>query len=219
MHQPLETVSVVDAATNRLRDSLFAGAFASGQEIKDTQLANDYGIARPTARIAIQQLINEGMLERPPGFSARVRVFDPAQIRDIYRVRRLIELDAIREIQRDPEHLSAVKEALEGFASLAGQEDWVKIAEADVRFHASVVNSSNSPRLMNYFAGISSEMRLVIALLRKQYRDTRDLYKEHAQLFEMLAGNASQEALEVAWLAHLDTAQEYLEQHLKEKVS
>lgn len=212
----LETVSVVDAATNRLRDSLFAGDYTAGQEIRDTQVAAEFRIARPTARIAVQQLINEGMLIRPPGFSARVRTFDPPQVADIYRVRRLIELESIREIRARELPLDGVRRALQGFSELrGGEDDWPRIAQTDVAFHSAVVDAAGSPRLSTYFAGIANEIRLLIAFLKNQYTGGEPLYREHEELFELLR-SAPLDELDAAWLAHLDSAQRFLEQHLSD---
>mgnify|MGYP002137932620 CR=1 FL=1 len=211
----LETVTVADAATQRLRESLFAGGFAAGEEIKDTQIAAAYGIARPTARVAVQQLINEGILVRPPGFSARVRTFDAAQVRDLYRVRRLIELDAVREIVRSHSPIAGVASALEGFADLqGGDDDWSQIAAADVAFHTAVVDAAGSPRLQQFFSGITSEIRLLIALLRDQYTGGDALYQEHETLYRLLDGATPHMEVEAAWSDHLESAERFLVQHL-----
>lgn len=215
--RPLETVSVAEAATNMLRERLFAGVYTEGQEIKDTQVSQEYGIARPTARVALQQLINEGILVREPGASARVRTFTPEQVRDIYRVRRMIEVDAIREIRERQLDLTPVEEALEGFSGLRDESDWTKIAAADVEFHSAVVNSASSARLQGYFAAITSEIRLFIALLRNQYQGGASLLSEHEELYLLLRDAPSLGALERAWVAHLDSAQEFLTTHLAER--
>lgn len=214
MSRPFETISVAEAATNMLRERLFAGDYIAGQEIKDTQVANDFGIARPTARVAVQQLINEGILVRDPGASARVRTFDPEQVRDIYRVRRMIELDAIREIWEKRSTLELIKEALEGFADLRDGSDWTRIAAADVEFHSAVVNTASSQRLQGIFASITSEVRLFIALLRRQYQGGATLYDEHERLYLLLRESESAAELEREWLGHLDSAQDFLTEHL-----
>ena len=207
----LQTVSVVEAATNRLRESLFTGDYSSGQEVKDTHIAQEFGIARPTARIAVQNLVNEGMLDRKPGASARVRVFGPDQVTDIYRVRRLIELDAIREIRQRGLPLHRITQALTEFDGLEDDENWAIVAEADVEFHRAVVSSASSPRLQTFFAGITSELRLLFSIMHAQYSGARALYCEHHDLLEHLR-NSSEEDLEAAWVHHLETAQSFIEQ-------
>lgn len=212
----LETVSVAEAATNRLRERLFAGEYQAGEEIKDTHVASVFGIARPTARVAVQQLINEGMLVRPPGMSARVRVFHPDQVLDIYRVRNLIEIDAIKEIRARNLSTDRINEALEGFRDLpTSKDDWSRIAAADAAFHSAVVNSASSSRLQAYFSGITSEVRLLIAHLKTQYTAGEMLYEEHSELYRLLCDQTTTcKQLEDAWIEHLDSARDFLEQHL-----
>lgn len=214
--RPLQTVSVAEAATNQLRESLFAGAYKAGEEIKDTQVADEYGIARPTARIAVQQLINEGMLVREPGYSARVRRFDPAQVRDIFRVRKLIELDAVREAKASGQPLDAVKEAMERFAGLGDDLVWSKIAEADAAFHRAVVEVGGSPRLRSYFDALLNEIRLLLALPEEHFGRGSSPYEEHEELFLMLQGDATVKQLEKAWAFHLDESRDFLMKQLSE---
>lgn len=211
---PLETVSLVEAATARLRNGLLAGEYAAGEEIKGTRIAAALGIARPTARAALQHLTAEGLLIRPPGLSARVRAFEPEQVIDLYRVRRLIEIEAIREIRARALPLDRVEAALNAFSELKdGEDDWPQIARIDVSFHSAVVETCGSPRLASYFAGIAGEIRLLIALYRSRYAGGEPLYREHARLFALLE-SAPVEQVEAEWTAHLETAQQFLIQHL-----
>ena len=212
--QALQTISVAEAATNRLRDRLFAGAYQAGEEIKDTRIADEYGIARPTARIAVQQLITEGMLVREPGYSARVRTFDPEQVRDIFRVRKLIELDAVREAKAGDAPLDGVRAALERFAHLGDDVVWSKAAEADAAFHEAVVEAGGSARLQSYFGGIINEIRLLLALPEQHFGRGASPHEEHEELFLLLDGDASAARLEEAWAYHLDESRDFLVGHL-----
>lgn len=212
--RPLRTVSVAEAATNELRDSLFAGEFKPGEEIKDTQIAEAYGIARPTARIAVQQLINEDMLVREPGYSARVRSFDEDQVRDIFRVRKLIELNAVHEAKESGRALDGVRAAMEGFAALGETQDWSRIAEADARFHRAVVDVGGSPRLSAYFEALTNEIRLLLALPAQHFGRGATPYEEHEELFLMMQGEASADDLEAAWALHLDESRDFLIERL-----
>jgi len=201
---------VVDAAANQLRESLFAGDFKAGEEIKDTRIADEYGIARPTARIAVQQLITEGMLVREPGYSARVRTFDPVQVRDIFRVRKLIELDAVREIKVSGNPVDQVGEAMERFAHYGDDLSWSKTAEVDAAFHRAVVRAGGSPRLSAYFDGIWNEIRLLLALPEEHFGRGNSPYEEHEELFLLLKGDATMKQLERAWAFHLDESRDFL---------
>lgn len=214
--RPLQTVSVAEAATNQLRESLFSGDFTAGEEIKDTRIADEYGIARPTARIAVQQLINEGMLVRDPGYSARVRTFDPVQVRDIFRVRKLIELDAVREIKVSRGPLHQVEAAMKELGHYGEDLSWSKTAGADAAFHRAVVQAGGSPRLSAYFDGIWNEIRLLLALPEEHFGRGDSPYEEHDELFQLLQGDATLKQVQQAWAFHLDESRDFLVQRLSE---
>lgn len=211
---PIATMSVADAAEAHLRQLLFSGALEAGQELRDTVLATQLGIARPTARIAVQRLVLEGLLEREPGHSARVRTFTASDVEDIYSVRRVIEYEAVRRVTEGGRDTADVARALEAFR-LVG-DTWEAGPDADARFHTAVVAASGSPRLARMFDGLASEMRLMIGLLRSRYNTLTELYHEHAALLAALDSRDTEKALAL-WADHIDDAQRYLVESLPPK--
>lgn len=203
----IASTSVADAAEAHLRQLLFSGALKAGEELKDTVVAAQLGIARPTARTAVQRLVTEGLLEREPGHSARVRSFAVADIEDIYSVRRLIEFEAVRRITEQHRDTQDVARALESFR-LVG-DTWEAGPDADARFHSAVVAASGSPRLTRMFDQLASEMRLMIGLLRSRYNTLTELYDEHAALLAALDSRDTNRSLTL-WADHIDDAQRYL---------
>src|SRR5580658_2960191 len=92
----IEPVSVADAVANELRRRLLAGEYTGGQELRDTDLTEEFGAARPTVRAAVQMLVADGLLERGRGRSAHVRSFTAFDAVDLSRLRHPIELSAVR---------------------------------------------------------------------------------------------------------------------------
>lgn len=201
------SVSVADAAEGHLRRLLFSGALKAGQELRDTVIAKELGIARPTARTAVLRLISEGLLEREPGHSAKVRTFTADDVRDIYSVRRLLEFEAVSTITVHARSTTAIARALSAFAQ-AG-DSWEAGPDADTLFHTAVVAAAGSPRLSRMFDGIASEMRLMVGLLRSRYSGLAELYDEHAQLLESLESRDTTRALAL-WAEHIDDAEGYV---------
>ena len=101
----LETVSVADAASGHLRSLLWSGAFAAGAEAEDAGVAKDLGIARPTARVwcrSCSQLAcssgrpGAALVSGPCWLPRRCRPsFTAGNVVDIFRVRRLVEFEAV----------------------------------------------------------------------------------------------------------------------------
>lgn len=204
---PLLSTSVADAAESHLRRLLFSGAFEAGQELRDTFLAKQLGIARPTARTAVLRLISEGLLERRPGHSAHVRSFTADDVRDIYGVRRLVEFEAVRRVTQGDLDTSSIEAALTDFKQ-AG-DSWSAGPDADAHFHSVIVAATGSPRLRNMFGAVASEMRLMVALLRSRYGSLSELYEEHASLLAALQSGDTDAALAL-WAEHIDDAERYV---------
>jgi DNA-binding GntR family transcriptional regulator len=204
----IDTVTVADAVRSRLERSLLAGDYPAGAEVRDTHVAQQLGVARPTARVAVQALIADGFLVRESGKSARVRRFSREDVEDIFRVRRLIEFEAVRSVCEGAD-TSRISASLEKFSDVKDDQDWESAAQADMCFHSAVVAAADSPRLSSLFQTISTEIRLLMALLRTHYPRISTLRDEHKELLNALNARDSALALRL-WTAHLEDAETFL---------
>lgn len=180
------TTTVVDAVVAALRDQLLDGARPPGQLLRDTELAEEFGAARPTIRAAVQVLTADGFVVRDRGHSARVPVFTAADIADLYTARAAIELAAIDLIQRHAAPIPLLVAALARLESLGPDVAWRTVVEADVSLHQSLVASAGSPRLLRLFQGLANETRLVIALQRGLYESVDEMVDEHRRIVSAL---------------------------------
>src|SRR5689334_8285730 len=94
----VETVTVADAVADELRRRLLTGQYQGGEQLRDTELAQEFGVARPTVRAAVQMLVADGLLERGRGRSAQVRSFTAEDAIDLYRLRRPVEAVAVEMV-------------------------------------------------------------------------------------------------------------------------
>jgi DNA-binding GntR family transcriptional regulator len=212
----IEVVSVADAVANELRRRLLAGEYVGGQELRDTELTEEFGAARPTVRAAVQMLVADGLLERGRGRSARVRSFTAFDAVDLYRLRRPVELAAVRLVIEGKRPLAEARRALDGFIALPDEVSWDLVADRDIAFHRSVLAAAASPRLLRTFDSVGTELRLLIAQLRPAYRGAQELAAEHAVLFYALQAGKIRPALE-AWQEHLDIAEQFFLDLIKER--
>lgn len=212
-----EVVTVADAVRIRLERSLLSGDYSAGARVKDSHVAQKLGVARPTARVAVQSLIAEGFLERETGQSARVRRFSVQDVADIFRVRRLIEFEAVRAVCQGAD-TEPIRKSLARFSEVKDDQDWETAAQADMGFHAAVVAAADSPRLSRLFQTISTEIRLLMALLRPRYPQVSTLHDEHTALLDALVVGIPEEALQL-WAAHLNDAEAFLSTRIPEEPS
>jgi DNA-binding GntR family transcriptional regulator len=212
----LRTVSVADAVANELRRRLLAGEYTGGQELRDTDLAEEFGAARPTIRTAVQTLVGDGLLERGRGRSARVPSFTAFDAIDLYRVRKPIETAAVRLVIEQGRPLAGVQAALGAFTAVADDVSWDVVADHDIAFHRAMFTAAASPRLLRTFNDIAAELRLLIAHLRPEYRGAHEVAAEHAALLQVLRAGKLRPAVET-WREHLDGAERFFLGLIKER--
>lgn len=176
------TTTVVDAVAAALRDQLLDGVLAPGLMLRDTALAEEFGVARPTIRAAVQVLVADGLVIRDRGRSARVPLFPPTDIADLYTARAAIELAAIDLIERNAPPIDRLVASFVRLQALPTDAAWRDVVDADVDFHQSLVATAGSTRLLRLFDGLANETRLVIALQRALYESIEDLVGEHRRI-------------------------------------
>src|SRR5579883_1117401 len=85
-----------DAIAAELRTELMAGRFRPGAELSQVTLADRFGVSRIPVRDALRILAGEGLVEMEPNRGARAIALTPAEVREIYDLRVLLECDCLR---------------------------------------------------------------------------------------------------------------------------
>lgn len=166
-HYPKQSAapSLTDTIAENIRKQLIQGQLRAGQKLSEAALSEQLEVSRNTLREAFRILAKEGLLHHAPNCGVSVVVPTIADIIDIYRVRRLIECQALAQAwPRHPAHrrmIDAMTDARQ--ARDAGQ--WIEVGSANMAFHAGVVALADSTRLSAMFADIAAELRLAFGLL------------------------------------------------------
>ncbi|KQP35271.1 GntR family transcriptional regulator [Pseudorhodoferax sp. Leaf274] len=161
---PAETLS--ERVVEQLRQSITQGVFAPGQRLSEQALSDDLGVSRNTLREAFRTLAKDGLVKHAPNRGVFVAIPSIASIIDIYRVRRLIECQALA--QAYPRHPAKKRMRTAVQAALRAREtgDWPAVGTANMEFHMAVVELADSERLNGMFAPVLAELRLAFGLLQ-----------------------------------------------------
>lgn len=200
---------VVDAVAGRLREAIFAGTLAPDTAVTEALVASEFGIARPSAKAAIEKLTAEGLLQRTANRSARVLTIDTEAVRDIYQTRRRLESSALRELADARYAPSRAREANEQILARRSEHP-SSIVEHDLEFHLSIVDALESQRMSLLYRRILSEVRLCMAQVQGRGLLRPELIgDEHALILQAL--ERGQEATACSLLAtHLQRAESLL---------
>lgn len=158
----LERSSTAERVADALRERIIDGALAPGARLSEEALGQALGVSRNTLREAFRLLGHERLLVHR--FNRGVFVAEPelADVVDLYRVRRALELDAVRRADRAPKGAVArVGAAVEEGEAAAGRGDWWGVGTANMRFHQALAALADSPRTDEVVRRLLAELRLV----------------------------------------------------------
>lgn len=160
----LAVTRVPDAVYEALRESILSQREASGSAVTEQAIADRFGVARPTAKVALERLVAEGLLRRTAHKTARVPELTRDDIVDLYANRAIVEEAALRTLAADgvvPIAAIAAQRMLVDAASDASTADRSgPLARADIAFHRALVEAQRSPRLARLHALLMGEIEL-----------------------------------------------------------
>jgi len=158
----LRTTSLPDAVYSALRESIIATLDPPGSILTEAAISLRYGVARPTAKAAIERLVSERLLRRSAHRTAQVPVLDESDIQDLYASRVVVEEAALRNLALAGSVPSEAKRAHRELTAAAESGEAATFARADIAFHRALVLGQSSPRLTRMHALIMGEIELCI---------------------------------------------------------
>ncbi|GAA2183212.1 GntR family transcriptional regulator [Brooklawnia cerclae] len=148
-----------------LRERLITGAAVPGEQLSEAALATDLEVSRNTLREAFRILIHEGSLERIPNRGVFVRVPSVSSVLDVFRVRRAIEVMAVREALPKHPAIADARAAVERAKRARDIPEWTVVGTANMEFHSAIVDLAESPRLSTFFQNVLAELRIAFVSL------------------------------------------------------
>ena len=138
------TITEMVAAT--LRQAIIEGTLASGETIRQDQLAAAFGVSRMPIREALRQLEAEGLVDFFPHRGTVVAAIEPTDILEIFEIRALLECHAMAKAVAGID-ATALERAAEILDELDNEPDVAKWGELNRRFHLSLYAGLKGSRL------------------------------------------------------------------------
>ena len=189
--------NLAEKVAERIRRQLVNGDFAPGQRLSEAALAQSLEVSRNTLREAFRMLTKEGLITHAPNRGVSVAVPSIASIIDIYRVRRIIECQALAQAYPLHPAKQRMREAVQRAQHCRDAKDWSGVGTANMDFHMAIVELADSERLNTMFAHLLAELRLVFGLLRDPeflhapYLDRNQQIVDHVEAGEFAAAAAA----------------------------
>lgn len=157
-------LSLADQVAHELREDIINGRLLSGMALVESELVRRYSASRNTVREALHLLGREGLTTYVRHKGVMVRRLSGDDVRDLFRVRRTLELQAILVGMPLVDDRSArMGNAIEAAELACEREDWRAFGTHSLRFHQQVVGLLHSPSFDEFFTNIVAQMRLVFS--------------------------------------------------------
>lgn len=160
-------LSVAERIAAEIREGIFAGELAQGEPLREVSLAEVKGVSRRTVREALLLLASQRLVTHERNRGAVVRVLVREDVLDLYRVRRMLELQGARNApfasERDRQHLGQSYERLRDAVYGGDSREMVR---SDLEFHGAVVGLTGSSRIVAFYEQVSSEMEMALTVIR-----------------------------------------------------
>lgn len=212
MTTPDGGVVLPDAVLVALRAAVLDGTIAPGEAVTEAFVSRSFGVARPTARIAIDRLVAAGVLAREPHHSARVRELGDADVIDLFAARTAIESAAAEQLAA---HATVPPAALAAHAQFQALADGASYLAADIAFHRALVHGSGSARLPKLHDLLMGEVELAISqIAARGLRTAHEVAPEHAAILDAISAGDAELAARLT-RTHIHSSRDRLLAHLE----
>ncbi|WP_158277124.1 GntR family transcriptional regulator [Serinibacter arcticus] len=169
-----------------LRDMVLSGDLRPGERLNEVGLADALGISRAPLREAIQHLRSEGLLTAVAGRGAYVRSLTPTELEELFEVRHLLEIHALRlaAARATPQELETLRADMSERGHLF---DTFPSRPQENDFHLRIARLAGNSALLAVITDVHRQTQLV----RQQIADSNHAHPdrilhEHADLIEAL---------------------------------
>ncbi len=197
----------------RLRDDIVLSALDPGQKLTEQEICNKYQVSRTPVREALRQLESEGLIETIPNRGAFVLGFTKQDLRDMYVLRGIYEVQAVRwacERMTD-EEFETLQETFEFMEFYTMKNDLEKMLNINTNFHQVIYSATHNKKIAHLLSTYQIYIKLgnknpklsTPTVTDKQYLD--DVLEEHRAIFEALK-DRDEERAAAAMQRHMDSS-------------
>lgn len=188
-------LTIPEQIAMQIRQDIFNDVYEKGQYLRETELAERFGVSRGPVRHALARLANEGIIESKPNVGVRVAEHPSDEVFSIIiDLRHRLENHVFTKIfdSFDDGNLKDVKQLLDDIKDACEGGDVHGLMLADFSFHEYFVELSGDNHILTLWKTAMSRMMMRYS----RFADLMSSYEEHRQIVDALARRDKNAALE-----------------------
>lgn len=169
--------------------SIFTGKIPAGTRLKVQHLAKQYGVSSTPVREAIVELSGIGVVEIFPNRGAVVSPFGIHEIREIYHVRRILEVESARCACEclNLQEIELLYTETKSLQQANRDENWgERCSDIDKRTHIAIADAAGNARLKAELKRYDRLMHIIRVLVNNREPYLDQILAEHLEVLEAL---------------------------------
>jgi GntR family transcriptional regulator of gluconate operon len=194
--------------TEELRQRILRGEMLPGSRIRETELAEQFGVSRGPVREALRSLEVAGLVLRLPRQASYVAPVSKRDVDEIYTLRAVIEELAIRRTLRSAGDVLAhrLDAAATALAAAVAAGDAGTVVDADIEFHSVFYALADHQRLAALWGTLTDPLRIMMRLSERHTDpEWRGTVGGHLKLVRAAGAGDAQACVDAA-VEHLEQA-------------
>lgn len=208
-------VGLRDDVARQLLVAIFSGAIRSGDRMVAQSLARQFGVSATPVREALVELASVGMIDILPNRGAVCLPFGVRELREIYHLRRILEVEAIR-LACGRLAVEPLRDLRISLAKLAERRDrdWSSQAMAlDTALHDQIAVGCDNNRLCHEIDRYKNLMQSIREVVGDKHRVQLRAVEQHIEIVDALI-DADANAACRAMARHIDQTASAVERAL-----
>jgi DNA-binding GntR family transcriptional regulator len=205
--------TLADIVTQWLRSDIFNGGLQPGSQLAEEELASHYSISRGTMREVLRRLADEGTVVIWPHRGAFVRKLTAGDIREVYSLRTLLEVEAVDLALKTRAYsvpvITHLEHTLAQMTMLENSSDYAQLSSLDLMFHRDLARPCSHSMLLEALERALLTSRLCISRLKVEGVPLPPDAIRHNPILAAVIKGSRKEARE-SLVAHLEEAREAL---------
>ena len=186
MHRDQKVEPLSTNLTDKLREDILRENISLGSKLTEKNICEQYSVSRTPVRESLQKLSSEGLIELIPNKGAYVIGFSIGDMRDLYKMRCVYEVQAVTwAIERIyKEELENLEKIIEYLELATDKKDINKLRSFNIEFHKIIYEASHNRMLIDTLT--TYQYYINNSALVETYRPEQiaQIFEEHAEIFD-----------------------------------
>ena len=204
------TASTSDIIFDALRDAIIRGEIGEGETIRQESIAQMFNVSRIPVREALKRLEAQGLVTSVRFKGVVVSALSPAEIREIFAFRALLESDVIAGAvpAMRPQSLQEARQYMEAFDR---EEDPAKWGELNWHFHMALYRDAGRPYFLEVIRTANDRVERYVRAQLELTGSRGRARTEHQAIFNACAKGDGEQAAALTRAHILDAGESLIE--------